>query len=222
MQVTIHQPDFLPWIGFFERWDEADLYMVLDDVQFLRRGWHHRDCIKTAQGPQWLTVPVKSKGRYDQAIREVEIDGDNWRRKHLKAVELAYRKAPYFDAVFSGLRAVYERRQRLLIDLNMDLLQWAAGLLGITTPVVYASEYGVTVTRTERLVALTRAVGAEVYLSGTGSRSYLEEHRFEKAGLRVRWHTPREPSYPQLHGRFIPRLSVLDFLMNGDVSRWRA
>ena len=108
MIITIHQPDFIPWLGFFHRWAVSDLYIVLDDVQFLRRGWHHRDRIKTASGECWLTIPVRKKGRYLQQIRQVELDNDQiWRQKHLRTIEVAYKKAPNFDHCYVALKEIY-------------------------------------------------------------------------------------------------------------------
>ena len=100
MIVTIHQPDFLPWLGFFDRWEKSDLYIVLDDVQFIRRGWQHRDKIKTSQGIKWLTVPVIKKNKYFQKINEVKINNSiDWRKNHLNIIEESYRKADNLDTV---------------------------------------------------------------------------------------------------------------------------
>jgi len=140
MIVTIHQPDFFPWLGFFDRWQKSDIYIVLDDVQFLRCGWHHRDKIKTQNGVQWLTVPVQKKGRYHQTIKEVKINNqENWNQKHLKTIQTAYKKAPNFDLVFGKLSEIYNREYDLLIEFNMDLLRLCSKLLGINTPLVFAS-----------------------------------------------------------------------------------
>ena len=110
MIVTIHQPDFMPWLGFFDRWARSDLYIALDDVQFLRRGWHHRDKIKTLQGVQWLTVPVEKKGKYTQKINEVKIAYEtDWRKDHLKTIELNYKKAPNFSNIYKKIRDIYSR-----------------------------------------------------------------------------------------------------------------
>ena len=144
MIVTIHQPDFLPWLGFFDRWQKSDLYIVLDDVQFLRRGWQHRDKIKTKEGAAWLTVPVIKKGKHDQLIRDVKIDnGTNWRYKHLKTIESNYSKAPNFEDCFKRIKEIYDKKHLFLIDLNMDILQWVDIELRITTPYVFASAYDV-------------------------------------------------------------------------------
>jgi hypothetical protein len=215
--VTIHQPDFLPWLGFFQRWQAADLYVVLDDVQFIRRGWHHRDRVKTARGPAWLTVPVRKKGRFHQLINQVELAEDpDWRTGHLDALAAAYAQAPNRGPVLAGLERIYARGHARLVDLNLELLVWAGAELGIETPYLLSSELGVEAGGTERLAELARAVGGAVYLTGTGSRDYLDQDRMAEAGLEVRWQEFRHPVYPQLHGEFAPMLSVVDYLMMRD------
>jgi hypothetical protein len=214
MIVTIHQPDFLPWIGFFERWQNSDLYVVLDDVQFLRRGWHHRDKIKVKDGIKWLTVPVKKKGRYFQTINNVEIDySTGWAHKHLKTLEMNYKKAQNFKYFHEKLKSVYGKNHSLLMDLNMDLLHLVAEELGINTPVVFSSGYSVKSTSTKKLVDLIKAVGGNKYLTGIGSKGYLDESLFSKESIKVLWQECEFPIYPQLHGKFEKMLSAFDYLM---------
>lgn len=217
MIVTIHQPDFLPWLGFFDRWQSSDLYIILDDVQFLRRGWHHRDKIKTKDGVKWLTVPVFKKGQYYQLIREVRIDHTtNWRDKHLKTIEANYKHAPNFEECFKRIAAIYRKKHRFLRDLNIELLNTVAEWLGIMTPTVLASEYDVQSTSTQKLVTLVKSVGGTCYLTGLGSKDYLDESLFHKENIEVRWQEYRHPVYKQFYGEFVPMLSCLDYLMMWD------
>ncbi len=214
MIVTIHQPDFLPWLGFFDRWRRSDLYVVLDDVQFIRRGWQHRDRIKTAQGVKWLTLPVVKKGKYEQLIKDVELDqGQNWRKKHLGTLAAAYGKAPNFKSVMADIEKIYNQANGLMIDLNMSLLMYCSKVLGIDAPLVRSSTLGVTSTGARRILELVEVVGGDVYLTGTGSRSYLDETMFQEAGVEVVWQEFEHPVYDQLHGPFEPMLSVIDYLM---------
>jgi len=218
MVVTIHQPDFLPWLGFFDRWQKSDTYIVLDDVQFLRRGWHHRDKIKTQNGIKWLTVPVLKKSRYHQTIKEVEINNEeNWRYKHLKTIQASYGKAPNFDLVYSKLSEIYNRNHDLLISFNMDLLRFCSEMFGISTPVVFASAFNVKSSGSQRLVDLVKSVEGKGYLTGSGSRDYLDETLFKEAGINVCWQKFEHPAYKQLYGGFEEMLSALDFLIMRDV-----
>lgn len=220
MIVTIHQPDFLPWLGFFDRWRNSDIYIVLDDVQFLRRGWHHRDRIKTAAGPAWLTVPVCKKGRYDQLIRDVAIDDSiNWRENHLKTLEFNYRKGPGFERCFNKISEIYNKGQKYLMDFNMDLLRFVATELKISKPVLFASSFNIRSSATTRLVELVKSVCGTVYLTGTGSKDYLDETIFKKENIEVLWHQYEHPIYDQLFGKFVPKLSVIDYLMMRDEAK---
>lgn len=213
--VCIHQPDFIPWIGFFDRLIRSDIFVLLDNVQFLRRGWHHRDKIKTANGPMWLTVPVKKKGRYRQLINEVEIDNSrNWRSEHLKSYQTWYGRAPYLSTYFPGIQEIYERDYRLLVDLNVALLEFLMEAFEIQIEACFASSLDVAGKRTDLLVEIVKAVDGNVYLSGLGARAYLDEAKFARAGIQVVWQEFQHPVYPQLYGEFVPYLSSLDFLFN--------
>ncbi len=213
--VCIHQPDFIPWTGFFDRLTRSDVFVALDNVQFLNRGWHNRDKIKTADGVMWLTVPVKKKGRYGQPIDEVEIDHSRkWIPGHLGSLVSWYGRAPYFRTYYPAVRDIYEKKHRLLIDLNMDFLELLTGCFGIEVTAVSASTLGVAGRSTDLLVEIVKAVGGDVYLSGTGARAYLDEAKFSEAGIAVEWQEYKHPVYPQLYGEFIPYLSSIDFLFN--------
>lgn len=204
----------MPWLGFFHRWAKSDLYIVLDDVQFLRRGWHHRDKIKTTNGPAWLTLPVKKKGRYEQLIKDVELDTEHdWRRKHLATIEAAYKKAPNFDRYFRTLKSIYDKEHRLMAELNMEILLFMASELAVKTKVAYSSEYGVPGTSTEKLLNLVKKAGGTTYLSGAGAKDYLDEALFNKNGVEVEWQKFGHPVYKQLHGEFVPMMSALDYVM---------
>ena len=216
MIVAIHQPQFLPYLGFFHKVARCDLLVYLDDVQFLERGHQHRNLIKMQTGTQWLTVPVvQNRG---QKIDDVVIDRtSNWRRKHWAALQTNYGPAPFFKELSGGLRELLaEGTQQRLVDLDLDLLRWAMGCLGISVPARLSSVLAVPGERTERLVNICKAVGAEVYLSGAGGRQYMELELFERAGIEVRFQEFAAAEYPQLHPKhgFIPNLSVVDALFN--------
>ncbi|HER26391.1 MAG TPA: hypothetical protein ENI69_04705 [Rhodospirillales bacterium] len=213
--VCIHQPDFAPWLGFFDRLLEADIFVVLDNVQFVRRGWHHRDKIKTPGGAQWLTVPVIKKGRYHQAINEVEIDNSrDWRAKHLRTIQTFYGKACCFDEAYPAIENIYAEKYNRLIDLNMRLLAWFMEQMKIEVDIRFASELGVKGTKNDLLIGIVQSVSGDVYLTGQGASSYLDEAEFIDSGISVLWQSYQHPVYPQLHDAFIPQLSSLDCLLN--------
>jgi hypothetical protein len=213
--VCIHQPDFVPWLGFFHRLCIADIYIVLDNVQFIRRGWTHRDKIKEAGQERWLTIPVIKTGRFDQLIADVEIDDSQpWRHKHLRTIEAAYAGTSAFAAIFPALRALYAQGHTTLMAFNLALLEWLSSTLGIRIDTRMASALPAGGRQNERLINLVHAVGGTVYLTGTGARDYLDEAMFNSAGLTVRWQRFQHPAYAQTKGPFIPNLSTLDPLFN--------
>jgi len=186
MKVTIHQPDFLPWLGFFHRWAQSDIYIIYDDVQFIKGGWHNRDKINTPNRVIWLTVPVITKGKGHQLIRDVKIANQhNWREKHLKSIRQAYSKSKNFAYYFDTLQETYNKNHKYLIDLNVDLLEFAARDLGIFVPTVFSSEYKLQTKNTERLVDLMIAVSGTIYITGSGSKDYLQTELFEKQNIDV-------------------------------------
>ena len=218
MKVAIHQPHYLPWLGYLAKWAEADVFVFLDTVQFEKNGWQNRNRIKTAAGPQWLTVPVRA--RLGTAIADVAIDtAQPWARRHLRAIELAYRRAAGWAGYGEDLRAFYSRPWGELAALAVANACWLASALGIATPSRLASELTVTATDpTERLVEICRAVGGTTYLAGRDGVQYMDLKRFRHAGLEVRAQAYEPPIYPQLHGPFVPALSGLDLLLSNPLS----
>lgn len=219
MLATGHQPNYLPYLGFFEKIARADVFVVVDTVQFVKRGpfgWIHRNKIRTADGWQWLSVPVLSKGKFDQRICDTAINNaEPWRRKHWRAIEFNYRKAPHFAACAERLKAVYDREWTNLRDLNVELLRLCLDLLGLRTRVVVAGEAGIIGESTDLVVNLCRGVGADAYLSGVHGREYLDAAKVAAAGIRLEFQDYAHPTYPQCHpGPFVPNLSVIDLLMN--------
>ncbi len=214
--VCIHQPDFAPWLGFFDRLIDADVYVVFDDAQFLRRGWHHRDKILGPQGTQWLTVPVLKKGRYHQEIRDVKIDeSTNWRRKHLQTLASVYGNRPGFESTHRQITEIYDRQHERLIDLNMDLISWLLKALDIEVQICMSSEFGIESTSTSRLVELTQALGGTTYISGLGAKNYLDEEAFRQQNIEVRWQEFLHPTWDQGQSTFLSMLSTLDTLYQG-------
>ena len=213
--VVIHQPDFIPWLGYFDRLIKSDVFVVLDNVQYIRRGWHHRDKIKTVSGSTWLTVPVKKKGRYEQLINEVEIDySQNWQSKHLNTLHHNYGHAQYFSSIFPEIEAIYLKNYKLLIDFNIALIRLIINLLNIKVDMILSSSLGCAGEKTDLLINILIQVGGNSYLTGLGSKSYLLEDRFINENIELLWQNYKHPIYSQLHGDFIPELSVLDFLFN--------
>lgn len=215
-RIAIIQSCYVPWKGFFDLVGQCDEYVIFDSVQYVKRHWHNRNRIKTANGLAWLTIPVISKGRFEQPIDEVEIE-KSWAEKHWRAVELAYRRAPFFEQYATLLKSWYELadNKTLLTEVNALFLSGICGLLGLKTRITRDTDYPADGTRTGRLLAIARAAGADRYLSGPSARAYFDEAQFRSAGVTPEWmNYEGYPEYPQLHGPFQHAVSVLDLVLN--------
>jgi hypothetical protein len=221
MIVAVHQPHYLPWLGYLDRMIKADVFIVFDHVQFERRNYQNRTQIRIDGQARWLTVPVL---QHSQKERIVDKQIDNpweegnrwWGPNHFQTLRHAYRHARFFDLYSARLRDILETRWERLVELNQALLDFLRDALEIRTPLVRSSELAVPGARSELLLNLCRVVGGDSYLAGMGgSRNYLEVDTFERAGVRVLWQEFRHPHYPQCGPEpFIPGLSALDLLFN--------
>jgi hypothetical protein len=216
MRVAIIQSCYIPWKGFFDLIGRADLYVVLDGAQYVKRHWHNRNRIMTPGGPIWLTIPVATKSRFEQPIDEVGF-AEPWADKHWRSIELAYRKSPFFAEEAPALKAVYEAAERLdrLSDVNTLFLRALMQRLGISTTVARDSDYSPQGTRTARLLDICVKSGATKYLSGPSAREYLDESSFAAAGIAVEWmsYGPYQ-AYPQRGPAFEHAVSVIDLLFS--------
>jgi hypothetical protein len=214
VRICIIQSCYIPWKGFFDQIGRCDEYVVFDSAQYVKRHWHNRNRIKTADGVQWLTIPVTVKGRFEQPIDQVEIEKP-WAEKHWRTLELAYQQAPFFEQLAPAVKAWYERadKQTRLTDVNAIFLHGITGLLGLKTGIVRDTVYPLRGSKTERLLEIARAARADRYLSGPSARTYLDESLF--AGIAVEWMDYEGYlEYPQLHGGFEQAVTVLDLLFN--------
>ena len=214
MILAAHQPQYLPWLGFFDKMDRADLFVLLDTVQFKKNEWQNRNRIKGPRGPQWLTVPVRH--RFPQRIDEVEIAGDRWVRKHRRSLEVAYARTQHFTQEAGLIEALYARRWESLVSLNVASVRLLARRLGIGVPIRLSSEIDRLPDHhaDERLIGLCRMLGADTYLAGAGGQIYMDQARWLAAGIKVRFQEFRHPVHAQGNGPFMPSLSAVDLLFN--------
>jgi hypothetical protein len=216
MIVSIHQPQYLPWLPYLLKISASDLFIVLDSVDFTKNGLQNRNQIKITQGKAWLTVPVKQK--LGQKIKDVEINQqENGRKKHWQTLEQNYQKAPFFHLYARELNEVYDTDWKYLIDLNLHLLQLLIKWFGISCKLIRSSNLAATGQKMELILNLCKAVGAGTYLSGVGAKDYLEEEAFAQAGIELIYKLPVLPKeYPQQHQKslFINDLSAIDLILN--------
>ena len=215
--VTIVQSNYVPWKGYFDLLRTADEFVLYDDVQYTRRDWRNRNRIKTADGPQWLTIPVEVKGKYTQTIRDTRVSDRTWAANHWTRIRHAYAKAPHLRDVTELLGELYAAATGLefLSEINERFLRAICGVLGITTRITSSADYDTgNPDPTGRLLDVCTQAGATEYLSGPAARAYLDESLFAAAGVRVRYMDyAGYPEYPQLHGPFEHAISALDLLV---------
>jgi hypothetical protein len=214
MIVAVHQPQYLPWLGYFDKINQADVFCFLDNVQYKKNEWQNRNRIKTSQGWQWVTVPVFY--RFPQKIDEVTINNAvNWRRKHFQALITNYTKAPYFQEYINFFEDTYSRNWERLSDLNIYLVEKLCEKLNIQPgATALASKLSLREDPTDRLIDICLSLGGDTYLSGQAGLNYMHLERFKENGIKVLVQDFKHPEYPQCYGDFITHLSVVDLLFN--------
>ncbi len=214
--LVAHQPNYLPWLGLFSRVAQADVWVLADDVQYSKGNLINRNRIRTAKDWQWLSVPVRSRGRLGQRINEVEIVSESgWARKHWETLRWNYRQARYFDHYADELAALYAQPWTHLLDLNKQCIAFLLCHLGIEVEVRLSSELTLRPERTLRLVDMVHSCQCEIYLAGQGaSRRYMDLDAFAAAGVECRFSAFEQVNYAQCHPGFVAGMSALDLLLN--------
>jgi len=215
-RVAIVQSSYIPWKGYFDLIRAADEFILLDEVQFTKRDWRSRNRIKTKDGLLWLSIPVHTKGRYEQRILDTTTADPSWSRRHWQTIRSAYARVPHFEQYAPYFEPLYETPvSDRLSDVNHALIVAACRALGVTTPIRWSGEYGPREGRNERLVDLCVKAGATDYLSGPSARDYIDERAFAAAGVAVHFvDYSGYPEYSQPHGPFEHAVSVLDLLFS--------
>jgi hypothetical protein len=216
MKCVILQPSYIPWRGYFDQINRADVFVFYDDVQYDKHGWRNRNQIKTAQGRHWLTIPVHSGGVVENSvpIKQIEIDWSKpWNTSHWKALCFAYGRAPFFREYAALLEPFYQRHDVLLADFTIDLTIALARTLGINhTRFIRSSGMDASGQKTDRLVQILVQLGVKNYISGPSAKDYIENDKLVSAGITLEYIDYNYPEYPQLHPPFDPNLSILDLL----------
>lgn len=216
MIVSINQPAYLPWLGYYDRIANSDLHVVLDHVQFEKNSFTNRNRIRNKQGAIWLTVPIITSGRYGNlAINTLEIaNSSNWRNKHWASLQSCYSRSTYFSFYKEMYQSIYLEEWRMFMPFVRKLLLQQLFDLGITTPLVFSSELEVSGSKSDLVLNICTSLGADVYLSGPHGRNYINERAFSEAGIIVSYQDYLHPSYSQCWPGFESNLSALDLLFN--------
>lgn len=221
MILSAHQPHFLPWLGYLDRMMRADLFVLLDHVQFERANFQNRTAIRFNGRSQLITVPVQQFSQKERIIDKLidnppTLEPRWWGSNLFETLRHAYRRAPFFDLYAPSLKAIIDRRYTHLVDLNQAMLDFLREVLEIRTPLVRSSDLVLQGQKSEMILNLCQVLGADVYLAGMGaSRNYLDREAFERAGIRIDFQSFRHPLYSQCGKEpFIKGLSAADLLFN--------
>ena len=216
-RIAVIQSSYIPWKGYFDFINVVDEFVFYDDMQYSRRDWRNRNLIKTADGLRWLSIPVKVKGRFDQRVRDVEVQDAHWAQRHWETLRRSYAKAAHFHDFEDVFTHLYDRAGSIcrLSGVNALFIQAINAILGVDTPLRWSSEFDLLEGKTERLVQLCKDLDASNYLCGPTAKGYLDEGQFTEAGITLEWiDYSGYPEYRQLHGDFEHRVSILDLIFN--------
>jgi hypothetical protein len=215
-RIAIVQSNYIPWKGYFDLIASVDEFVLYDDVQYTRRDWRNRNRIKTPSGPQWLSIPVASKGKYLEAIKDITVSEPDWSRRHWQTLLAHYSRAAGFAACRDPFEEAYRGAQDPHLSvINRRLIEAACGVLGIGTRLSWSMDYPAEGERSQRLLGICRQAGATEYLSGPSARAYLDEALFASHGIAVSYMDySGYPEYPQLHPPFVHEVTVLDLIFN--------
>lgn len=216
MIVSIHQPAYLPWLGYFHKILRSDVFVLLDSVQLEKNGYVNRNRIRTAAGAQWLTIPLQMKGHTEKTIGGMEINpAVSWKKKHIRSLRQAYGKRPFYAAHAPGAEALIDAAGDSLSEFLRKMFAHFMETLGMAEKkIVLASGLEAAGRRSELLLAICRELGADAYLSGAGGKDYLDVKLFQDAGMDVFFQDFRHPEYDQGDADFVPDMCVLDALFN--------
>ncbi|RJR21266.1 MAG: hypothetical protein C4581_02205 [Nitrospiraceae bacterium] len=219
MILSVHQPQYMPWLGLFDKIAKSDCFVFLDQVQYKEREFQNRNKIRTKDGWMWLTVPVQSSGTGRKKICDVLIDNSNgWRKKHFNSIKTWYQSSLYFNDYIPFFEDILSRETERLVHINIDMMKYILKELEITTPLYYEHNLGISATKTDRIIEICKKFKATAYLSGEGGRGYLEEYKFDRAGIKLIYQKFKHPVYHQQYAgkgsAFIPYMSSVDLLFN--------
>lgn len=219
-RITVLQPSYIPWLGYFDQIKKSDIFVFYDDVLYTKNDWRNRNRIKTEKGTAWLTIPVDIKNRLTNhlLIKEAAITNNQILKKHLKTIEISYKDSPFFENVYSIISPLFTTEYRLLADLDIDLVKTISEYIEIkNVSFLRSSDMNVVNENpTQRLIDICKKLNATHYLTGASAKNYLDEAVFKKNDILLEYQEYKHPTYKQQWGDFVPYLSIIDLLFNED------
>lgn len=217
MRCAIMQPNYLPWIGYFNLIYNCDKFVFLDHVHYTKEEWISRNRIKTPNGWTYLTVPIKRKNLLHQPICKAEIDNiKNWRETHWRTIKFNYTKAPYFKKFESTFQEIYQKKWSHISNLNVKLINKILDIFQLKKEIFFSSALNIPGQKTDLVINICKYLKADEYFSPNGAKEYIEEDKFRENNIRLIYQTfsDNHPIYPQLWGNFISHLSIIDLIFN--------
>jgi len=220
MIISIHQPAYLPWLGYFDKIIKSDIFIYLDTVQLEKNSYSYRNKIKTPQGSAWLTIPLKMKGHTNRAIKDVLIDNSQqWKKKHLKNIFFNYKKATFFDELYPKIEELYKQDFDLFSDLAYEHLLFWLKELNIKTKIIKSSDLNIDSKKSDLILDLCQHHNADKYISGALGKDYLNENHFKEKNIKIEYQDYQHPAYQQLNGDFLSHMGIVDFCMNSNEAK---
>ena len=215
MLLSIHQPNYWPYPGLIGKIAHSDEFLFLTKVQLDKSSWQSRNRIRIKEGWKYLAVPVISKGKEEQKIKDTMISNQtNWRNQHLNAIKFAYQKAPYYKRYEPYIKDLYKRKWKYLADLDIYIMEYILEELDIRTKLIYDRDLDITGEKNELLIDICHQLGADQYMSNKGSENYVEIEKFNAEKIDHIYIDYKGVTYPQVYEGFEESLSILDMLMN--------
>ena len=213
MIISIHQPNYIPWLGYFEKMLNSDIFVFLDDVQYEKNYLINRNQIRTNAGSMWMTIPVNAK--HDSIVNNVRIDNSQkWTMKHKKSIQINYSKSDFLQTHQNFFDRLYEQQFEFLIDINVEVIRYLMKQLDINTKTLFSSELNVEGTGSNRILNICKSLSADFYISGQFGKNYLDLEEFKNNGIDIKFQNFIHPVYKQCYAPFIPNLSAIDLLFN--------
>lgn len=211
--ISIHQPTYLPWLGFFKKISVSDIFVFLDDVQYEKNGFQNRNKIRTDEGENWLTVPIT--GKFGTLLKDMQIDNSsNWSKKHSKSIVQNYTNAKYFYEYWNEFESIYERKFEILVDLNVEIIRLIMKKLKINTEIVFSSQLKINEKGSSKILKICNMLQANQYISGIQGKDYLNMNEFNNSNIKVMFQNFHHPTYNQVFEPFHQNMSAIDLLFN--------
>lgn len=217
--ISIMQPTYFPWIGYFHLINSSDIFILYNDTQLSRRSWQLRNRIKTSNGELFLSIPIKKSDSRDNLLiknAEINYDYNDWKKKHLLSIEHSYKKSPFFEKIFPRVELFFDKSPKYLTQLTIPIIVSIVELLEIKTKIILSSDIDYEGRKEDAIISICESFNVKKYLSVRGSKDYIQpnQSKFQDKGIEIIWQDFTHPVYKQLHGNFIPFMGIIDALFN--------